>query len=266
MSTLLFFGDVVGEPGRVALMRALPDLREEFQAALVIVNGENAAGGRGITPKLAQELLRNGVDVITLGDHAWDQNDLIPWLSTEPRVIRPFNLQEGTPGQGSYVAETALGKVGIISVEGRTFMRPAASNPFPAAMAEATRLREEEGCLVQLIDMHAETTSEKVALGYYLDGHVSAIIGTHTHVQTADGRILEKGSAYLTDAGMCGSLNGVIGREAGAVVEGFVNGLPNKLPVGGWPVQLCGVAIKVDWSTGKASAITPFIRIYEKNA
>ncbi len=266
MSTLLFFGDVVGEPGRVALMHALPELRQEFQAALVIVNGENAAGGRGITPKLAQELLRNGVDVITLGDHAWDQSDLVPWLATEPRVLRPLNLQEGSPGQGSYVAETPLGKVGIINLEGRTFMRPAASNPFPSAMAEATRLRDEEGCLVQFIDMHAETTSEKIGLGYYMDGVVSAVVGTHTHVQTADGRILEKGTAYLTDAGMCGSLNGVIGREAGAVVEGFVTGLPNKLPVGGWPVQLCGVAIGIDWATGKATAITPFTRIYEKNA
>ncbi len=266
MSTILFFGDVVGECGRVALMRALPALREEFDAALVVVNGENAAGGRGITPKIAQELLRNGVDVITLGDHVWDQSDLAPWLVNEPRVLRPLNLQDGSPGSGSYVAETSLGKVGIISLEGRTFMRPAASNPFPSAMAEGTRLREEEGCLVQLIDIHAETTSEKIGLGYYMDGHVSAVIGTHTHVQTADGRILANGTAYLTDAGMCGSLNGVIGRDAEAAVQGFVTAMPNKLPIGGWPVQICGAAIEIDWLTGKANSITPFIRIYEKNA
>lgn len=265
MSSLLFFGDVVGEPGRVALMRALPELQREFKAVLTIVNAENAAGGRGITPKLAQELLRKGVDVITLGDHVWDQSDLAPWLHQEPRVLRPLNLQEGSPGHGSYVAETSLGKVGIISLEGRTFMRPSASNPFPAGMSEALRLRDEEGCLVQLVDIHAETTSEKIALGYHLDGHVSAVVGTHTHVQTADGRILEQGTAYLTDAGMCGTLNGVIGRDAEASVEGFVTGMPNKLPVGGWPVQICGVAIDIDWQRGKATSIQPFIRIYEKN-
>ncbi len=263
MSTLLFFGDIVGEPGRKALLLALPELRAEFCASFIIVNGENAAGGRGITPKIAQEFLRAGIDVITLGDHVWDQTDLVSWLPQEPRVLRPFNLQEGSPGAGSVIVDTPEGKVAVLSAQGRTFMRPSAENPFQKLLPECERLRE-LGARVLFVDFHAETTSEKVAMGYHLDGQVSAVVGTHTHVQTSDARVLPAGTAYLTDAGMCGTLDGVIGREASAVLSGLTSGIPAKLPIGGWPAQVCGVAVSVDWETGRATAITPFSRVYEK--
>ncbi len=263
MSTVLFFGDVVGEVGRKALELALPELKEEFSADFIIVNGENAAGGRGITPKIAQQFLSWGVNVITLGDHVWDQADLAPWLRNAPCVLRPCNLQEGSPGQGYVIIDHHRGKIGVISVQGRTFMRPTAENPFTKTLPVCKHLRESD-CRVQIVDFHAETTSEKVAMGYHLDGEVTAIIGTHTHVQTADARILQAGTAYLTDAGMCGTLNGVIGREASAVLESMVSSIPGKLPVGGWPAQVSGAAIELDWDTGKAISITPFSRVYEK--
>ncbi len=265
MSSILFFGDVVGEPGRTALLRELPSLRQAYKASFVIVNAENAAGGKGITPKLAKELLAHGVDVITLGDHVWDQNDLVPWLdSQEPtRVLRPLNLQEGSPGCGSCVLDTPMGRVAVMSLMGRTFMRPMAENPYPAGLKEAARLREMGAC-VQIVDFHAEATSEKIALGYALDGHVTAVLGTHTHVLTADARVLEGGTAYLTDAGMCGPLNGVIGREKGAVVESMQLAMPRKIPVAGWPVQLCGAVIHVDWDSGRALSIENFCHIYQK--
>ncbi len=264
MSTLLFFGDIVGEPGRVALMRALPELRAEYDASFAIVNGENAAGGRGITPKIAQQFLHAGVDVITLGDHVWDQPDLIAWLDSSKPVVRPLNLQEGSPGVGCMVIDHPEGKIAVISLQGRTFMRPNAENPFQKIIPVTARLRE-QGVLVQFVDFHAETTSEKIAMGYHLDGKVTAVVGTHTHVQTADARILASGTAYLTDAGMCGSLNGVIGRDATAVLSSLVSAIPNKLPIGGWPAQVCGVAVQLDWQTGHALSVTPFSRVYEKS-
>ncbi len=259
MMTLLFLGDVVGEPGRLALYRLLPELRQEFGADAVVVNGENAAGGRGITPRIAREFLEQGVDVITLGDHAWDQAELIPWLREEPRVLRPFNLQPGTPGAGSIVVETPAGSLGVLCLEGRTFMKPGPENPFTRGKGEALRLRE-EGASALLVDFHAEATSEKIALGYHLDGVASAVLGTHTHVQTADARLLPGGTACMCDVGMCGSLNGVIGRESGPVLDGYVSGLPCKLPVGGWPAQVNGVVVRVDVANGHAVSIQPFQR------
>lgn len=265
MSCILFFGDIVGECGRVSLMKALPQLKAEFNADIIIVNAENAAGGKGLTPKIAQDLLGAGVNLITLGDHVWDQSNLAPWLSADQPVVRPLNLQAGTPGQGSYIYDCPQGRLGLINLMGRTFMRPMAENPFPCALKEAQRLREEENCQIIFVDMHAETTSEKIAMGYHLDGLATVIAGTHTHVQTADARILEKGSAYISDVGMCGSLNGVIGREAQPVLQGFITSMPNKLPVGGWPVQLNGVAVEIDWAQGKAISIQAFIRYYNKD-
>ncbi len=265
MMTIVFLGDVVGEPGRLSLYRALPGLREEFGADAVIVNGENAAGGKGITPRIAQEFLARGVDAVTLGDHVWDQSELAPWLeAAAPRVLRPFNLQPGTPGVGSLLLPTPAGTLGVLCLEGRTFMRPAAENPFPRALEEAGRLRA-AGASALLVDFHAETTSEKIAMGYHLDGIASAVIGTHTHVQTADARILPGGTAYMTDAGMCGPLDGVIGREREPVLRGFVSGMPFKLPVAGWPAQLCGAVLRVDKATGRCTEITPLNRIYEQH-
>lgn len=186
MITILFIGDVVGEPGRTAVKHMLPELKREHGADFIIVNGENAAAGRGITPRLAQELLHAGVDVITTGDHVWDQAELAPWMESEPRVLRPVNYPQGTPGHGSVVVETPKGKIAVMQVQGRSFIQPPLENPFLISEAEAKRLREEKGVRVIFVDMHAETTSEKISTGYNLDGLVSAVVGTHTHVQTAD--------------------------------------------------------------------------------
>lgn len=260
---VIFLGDVVGEPGRLSMYRALPELRDEYEADAIVVNGENAAGGKGITPRIAQEFLENGVDAITLGDHVWDQSDIIPWIDSAPRVLRPFNLQENTPGAGSCIIDTPAGRLGILCLQGRTFMRPGAENPFTQGHTEALRLRA-EGAAAILVDIHAEASSEKIALGYHLDGCVSAVLGTHTHVQTADARILPGGTAYLTDAGMCGTLHGVIGREAAPVLSGYITGMPCKFPVGGWPAMVCGACITIDDASGKATNITLINRVYDK--
>src|SRR2546423_14839464 len=182
MLTILFLGDVVGEPGRTALVAQLPQLKEKFSADFVVVNGENAAGGRGITGKITIELLRSGVSVITSGDHIWDQKEILSFIDSEPRLLRPVNYPDGTPGAGSIVLETAKGKIGVISVQARTFMQPILDNPFRAIEAAVAKIRTETPNII--VDAHGETTSEKIALGRFLDGKVSAVIGTHTHVQT----------------------------------------------------------------------------------
>lgn len=259
----IFLGDVVGETGRLALYRALPALREEFQADAIIVNGENAAGGRGITPKLAIEFLDKGVDVVTLGDHVWDQQDLVSWIGSEPRVLRPANLQTGTPGNGSVIIDTPAGKLGVLCLQGRTFIKPGPENPFVHATRACAELKA-AGAQAVFVDFHAETTSEKEAMGWHLDGIATAVIGTHTHVQTGDARVLTKGTAYLTDAGMCGARDGVIGREAAAVLDGFVTDMPCRFPVGGWPAKVTGAVVEADPATGLALNITPLYREYDK--
>lgn len=260
---ILFVGDVVGEPGRSALYRALPELKEEFGIDVAIVNGENAAGGRGITSKIAQEFFANGVDVITTGDHVWNQAELIPWMKGEPRLLRPLNYQEGTPGYGSTVIDTPKGRVGVMQLQGRSFIQPPLENPFILGEKEALRMRE-EGIQVIFADMHAETTSEKIAMGYNLDGKISALIGTHTHVQTADNEVMPQGMAYMTDAGMCGPAVSVLGRVVEGVLERFRTTLPTKFPVADWPVRLCGAVVTVDTETGRALSIERVNRLYEK--
>lgn len=251
---VIFLGDVVGETGRKALYRVLPVLRAQYEADAVVVNGENAAAGRGIIPRLAREFFDNGVDVITLGDHAWDQNEMIEAMPEFPTVLRPFNYQKDTPGAGSCIIDTPSGKLGIISLIGRTFMPTKADNPFLHGQEEAQRLNN-EGVNVILVDMHAEASSEKISMGYHLDGLVSAVIGTHTHVQTADEQILPGGTAYLTDAGMCGSSIGVIGRDKEAVLKAQITTLPCKLPIGSFPAVVSGVVIDIDESSGRARTI-----------
>ena len=260
---LIFIGDVVGEPGRLALYRAVSELRAEYHPDLLVVNGENAAGGRGITPRLCDEFFANGVDVITLGDHVWDQQELVGWIDSEPRVLRPYNLQSGTPGKGSIIVDTPSGKAAVLCLRGRTFMAPGPENPFTTGLAEASRLRE-NGASALLVDMHAETTSEKIAMAHRLDGVASAVLGTHTHVQTADARILPGGTAALTDVGMCGSRDGIIGREAADVLYGCVNAMPCKLPVGGWPTRVSGAIVDTDPATGAAVSIQAFNRDYDR--
>jgi metallophosphoesterase (TIGR00282 family) len=246
---ILFFGDIVGEPGRKAVIEQLPVLKEEEQIDFIIVNGENSAGGKGITPKIAIDLLRAGAAVITTGDHIWDQQEIVDYLPTEPRVLRPLNYPEGTPGQGSVVLETAKGRVAVMQAQGRSFIQPPLENPYLAAEAEAVRLRD-AGVRVIVMDYHAETTSEKIAMGRHLDGKVSAVLGTHTHVQTADEIVFPGGTGYITDAGMCGPVESVLGRTIESVVWRFKTGMPTRFPIAKGPVRLCGVLLDIDTDTG----------------
>ena len=253
MLTILFLGDIVGEPGRSTVIAQLAALKEKHGADFIIVNGENAAGGRGITAKITIDLLRAGVSVITTGDHIWDQKDILPFIDTEPRLLRPINYPPGAPGNGSIILETAKGKVGVINVQARTFMQPILENPFDALDAAVAQMREETKVI--FVDAHGETTSEKIAFGRFLDGRVSAVVGTHTHVQTADEQIFPGGTAFLCDAGMCGPSESILGRAIDPIIGRFLTNLPAAFPVAKGPVRLCGAVITVDESTGRAVAI-----------
>src|SRR2546421_725443 len=253
MLTILFLGDIVGEPGRTAVIARLPQLKEQFSLDFVIVNGENAAGGRGITGKITIELLRAGVSVITTGDHVWDQKDIMSFIDTEPRLLRPLNYPAGAPGGGSIVLETAKGKIGVIDVQCRTFMQPILENPFHAVEAAVAKMREETKSII--VDVHGETTSEKIALGRFLDGKVSAVIGTHTHVQTADEQIFPGGTAFLCDAGMCGPVNSILGRAVEPIMSRFVSNMPASFPVAAGEVRLRGALIEIDEKSGRAARI-----------
>jgi metallophosphoesterase (TIGR00282 family) len=254
MLTVLFLGDIVGEPGRSAVIGRLPLLKEKHALDFIIVNGENAAGGRGITGKITIELLRAGVSVITTGDHIWDQKDIAAFIDSEPRLLRPLNYPDGAPGNGSIVLETAKGKIGVINIQARTFMQPILENPFRAVEAAVMKMREETTNII--VDAHGETTSEKIALGRFLDGKVSAVIGTHTHVQTADEQIFPGGTAFMCDAGMCGPINSILGRAIEPIMNRFVSNLPASFPVAGGEVRLRGVLIEIDGATGRAVRIT----------
>jgi hypothetical protein len=250
---ILFIGDVVGAPGRKAVARLLPGLRERHGVALVIANGENAAGGSGITRHTAAELFAAGVDIITSGDHLWDQKEVGALLEGEPRFVRPLNYPPGTPGQGSaLVTLPNQPPVGVINAQGRTFMPPL-ENPFLAVEAEVRRLRSHTAVIV--VDFHAEATSEKIALARMLDGRVSAVIGTHTHVQTADEQIFPGGTAFLCDAGFTGPHESVLGREIEPVLRRFLTGQPQRFEVARNRVLLQGALIEVDGATGRAMAI-----------
>src|SRR5438034_5141598 len=253
MLTVLFLGDIVGEPGRTAVIARLPELKSKHALDFIIVNGENAAGGRGITGKITIDLLRAGVSVITTGDHIWDQKEILAFIGTEPRLLRPVNYPDGAPGSGSIILETAKGKIGVINVQARTFMQPILENPFRAVETAVTKMREETANI--LVDVHGEATSEKVAMGRFLDGKVSAVIGSHTHVQTADESILPGGTAYLTDAGMCGPEASVLGVKTEQVLRRFLTQMPTRFEVASGPVLVQGALIDVDGATGRATAI-----------
>jgi len=259
MIRILFLGDIVGEPGRTAVIHAVPRLKEELNLDFVIANGENSAGGRGITGRIAIDLLRCGIAVITSGDHIWDQKDTASYIQTEPRLLRPLNYPAGAPGAGSVVLETPKGKVAVLNIQCRTFIQPPLENPFLAAAAEVEILRRETPVI--FVDVHGETTSEKIAMGYHLDGTVSAVVGTHTHVQTADERILPSGTAFLCDAGMCGPELSILGRDPEAVLSRFRTGLPCAFPVARQPARLCGVVVDVDPATGRALRIERLQRV-----
>ncbi len=255
---ILFLGDIVGEPGRTAVATRLKGIKAERGIDFIIVNGENSAGGRGITPRISIDLLRAGAAVITTGDHVWDQREIVDYFPTEPRLIRPINYPPDTPGNGSVVLDTPKGKVAVVQAQGRTFMQPPLENPFLAMEAEVARLRE-LGVKVIVLDFHAETTSEKIAMGRMLDGRVSLVVGTHTHVQTADEVIFPGGTGYLTDAGMCGPEFSVLGRCVESVVWRFKTGMPTRFPVAKGDVKLCGVIIDAEIATGHCVAIERFV-------
>jgi 2',3'-cyclic-nucleotide 2'-phosphodiesterase len=260
---VLMIGDVIGKPGRVAMERELHGVREERGVDLVTANGENLAGGMGLTMSTAGALFDSGVDVITSGNHIWDKRELIPELDGEPRILRPLNYgTHGVPGHGWGIFHAANGtEVAVVNAQGRSTMIPI-DNPF----TEMDRLLEEaadELPPVRLVDFHCELTSEKTAFGLYLDGRVSAVVGTHTHVPTADERVLARGTAYVSDLGMTGPLDSVIGFEPETVLPRFINGLPTRFAVGSGPVVFHAVLIDIDPVGGRARSIERISRIIE---
>jgi len=250
---ILCLGDIFGKPGREAVRALLPPLVKREGIDLVIANGENAAGGVGLTPDTAQELLALGIDVLTGGNHIWKHKEIVPLLETEPRVIRPLNYPEGTPGRGAGLFHTAAGTpVGVISVLGRVFMEPVPC-PFGASRRAADELRPQ--ARVILVEIHAEATSEKRALGWFLDGKVSAVYGTHTHVPTADEEVLPGGTGYISDLGMTGPYDSVIGMRKEEVLQRFLTQRPTAWTAAKGDVRMCGALFDIDEESGKTRAV-----------
>ena len=251
---LLFIGDIVGRPGRDLVRTGLAAIVAHYEVDFVIANGENAAAGFGITRDIAEQLFSYGIDVMTSGNHIWDKKEVLDYLPREPRLLRPANFPAGAPGAGAYLATATNGvKVGVVNVMGRVFLA-SIDDPFTTAAREVARLKL-EGAQLVFVDVHAEVTSEKVAMGWYLDGTATAVVGTHTHVQTADERVLPKGTAYLTDVGMTGPHDGVIGVEKAPVIAKFLSGLPARFETASGDPRLNGVVITADPATGLATGI-----------
>lgn len=255
---ILFIGDIMGRSGREALAEYLPVLKEKHEPDIVIVNGENAAHGNGITPQITKDFYKLGVDVITTGNHIWDQREIIPYIQQDPKLLRPANFPKGTPGNGSIVFQTANGKkIRVINAMARLFMDPL-DDPF--AVVDQMIKHDAMGTNIDaiFIDFHGETTSEKMSFGHFFDGRISAVIGTHTHIPTADTHIMEHGTAYQSDAGMTGDYNSVIGIEKHMAMNRFVKKMPGerKKPAGG-PGCLCGALIVTNDQTGLAQSIEP---------
>lgn len=250
----------MGEPGRRVLLKHLSKAIKDNHIDLVVGNGENAAGGFGITPDIAEELFDLGLSAITLGNHAWDKREAMEYLQKESRVIRPANYPDGVPGKGTCVIETAQGeRLGVLQLMGRVFM-PMVDCPFRVAERELAQLTTQTDYI--LVDMHAETTSEKMAMGYFLDGKVSVVLGTHTHVQTADEQILPQGTGYLTDVGMTGPVKSVIGMKYNLVIQKFLTQLPRRFEVAPGPSVLCAAVVELDRETGKTTHISR-LRLFE---
>ena len=253
---ILCIGDIVGRPGREALAYALPKIKKEQGIDFVIANAENASGGAGLIPKNADEILGLGVDVMTMGDHVWDRPEIFPYLQEHPqKIVRPANFPEGVPGVGWTIVKASNGVlVGVINLLGRTFMRYNVLCPFLTLEAIIAQIKE-QACVI-IVDMHAEATSEKMALGHFADGKVSLVFGTHTHIQTADEKILPQGTAYITDLGMSGPYDSVIGQDKQKIIARFLTSMPNKFEVAQAPGTVHGVIVKVDPKTGRAEGIT----------
>jgi metallophosphoesterase (TIGR00282 family) len=249
---VLMIGDVYGEPGRAAIQKLLPRLREEHGADLAVVNVENAAGGFGITPPMTKTFLDQGVDVMTTGNHVWDKKEIVPHIAKENLLLRPANFPTGTPGVGYISVKAGPYRVGVVNLMGRIFMNPI-DCPFRKADEVVAELRRETPII--LVDMHAEATSETLAMGWYLDGRVSAVVGTHRHVQTADERVLPGGTAYITDLGLTGPTDGVIGVDRQQIIQRFMTQMPIKFETAKGPAALHGVVITLDPETGRATAI-----------
>ncbi|MBI3353707.1 MAG: TIGR00282 family metallophosphoesterase [Nitrospirae bacterium] len=249
---VLFIGDIVGEAGRRFLLEQLAGLSDEYRADLIIANCENAAGGFGITPKIAEEMLEKGIHVLTSGNHIWDKKEIMDYLSREPRLLRPANYPDGVPGFGWVVIGSGVDKVGILNLSGRVFMNTLEC-PFRTAKKLISEIKKETKTII--LDFHAEATSEKIAMGWHLDGEVAAVIGTHTHVQTADEEILPAGTAYITDVGMTGPSNSVIGIKKESAIEKFLTQMPKRFDMAKGPAVLSAVFLDIDTSTGRAKAI-----------
>lgn len=250
---VLLIGDIVGKTGRNAIRNLLPNIISRYKIDFVIANGENSAGGFGITEKVASELFSYGIHIITTGNHVWDKKESIPYIAKEGRILRPLNFPSEAPGMGSILLNIENKKqIAVICVSGRVFMNTL-DCPFRTTDSEVTRLKEFTDLII--IDFHAEATSEKIAFGYFMDGKVSAVIGTHTHVQTADETILPGGTAYITDVGMTGPIDSVIGIQKEQIIERFLTHMPRKYDVAFGQSMLCGVVIEIDDKSGKSLAI-----------
>ncbi len=249
---VLMIGDVVGKPGYTAVLERLQDLKDQHEIDFTVMNAENVAGGFSITPPIAERLLAAGVDVMTSGNHIFDKQEVIGYIKKQPRLLRPANYPPGTPGQGMWVGTVRGTGIAVFNLLGRVFMQPA-DDPFRTADQLLNSLSHDTR--VRLVDMHAEATSEKIALGWYLDGRVSAVVGTHTHVQTADERVLPQGTAYLTDLGMTGSYAGVIGMSKTDIIARFTSALRQKAEPASGEVRLCGAVVDIDETTGRARSI-----------
>ncbi|MCX7591293.1 MAG: TIGR00282 family metallophosphoesterase [Kiritimatiellae bacterium] len=249
---ILLVGDIVGSPGRRAFARIVGRMRQEQEVDFVVANAENAAGGKGLTPDTGEELLSAGADVLTLGDHTWDQKEILPYLDRETRLVRPANFAPGCPGRGFTTVSTPFGPVTVVCLVGRVFMSPS-DCPF-RTVDKILKERECAGRLI-IVDIHAEATSEKIVLGRYLDGRVSCVFGTHTHVQTSDEAILPKGTAYITDVGMTGARDSAIGRDLKSVTEMFLTGMPAKFKLAQDQIALEGLLAEVDPDTGRARKV-----------
>jgi metallophosphoesterase (TIGR00282 family) len=250
---VFFIGDIFGKPGRRLIQEKLHGLLHKYQIDFTIANIENAAAGFGVTPKIADEFLNSEIDLLTSGNHIWDKSGIIPYLEKQPRLLRPHNYPKNTPGTGVYIGDSNCGvRIGVLNLQGRVFMLDI-DCPFNTGMEAIQTIRKETSIII--VDFHAEATSEKQAIGWYLDGTVSAVIGTHTHVQTADERILPRGTAYITDIGMTGPHDSVIGSIPDLSIDRFLRQIPNRLEPASGNLRICGAIIQIDENTGCAQSI-----------